>query len=67
MSYYAVMGIFMLWLLCRANNLLEQVRYNSLTPAERTTEEKAQIFNMMFVGILIIAVSLIIWTGTLLR
>jgi hypothetical protein len=61
------MGIFMLWLLCRTNNLLEQVRYNSLTPTERTTEEKAQIFNMMFVGILIIAVSLIIWAGTLLR
>jgi len=57
----------MLWLLCRTNNLLEQVRYNSLTPTERTTEEKAQIFNMMFVGILIITVSLIIWTGTLMR
>ena len=36
------MGIFELWMLWRNNRLLEQIRRNQLTPAERAAEDKAQ-------------------------
>jgi LPS sulfotransferase NodH len=36
------MGIFGLWLMWRMKDLLEQIRHNQLTPAERAAEDTAR-------------------------
>jgi hypothetical protein len=37
------MGIIMIWLMLRAGNLMEQIRRNQLTAAQRAAEDAAEI------------------------
>ena len=41
LPYAQRMGIFTLWLMWRNNKLLDQIRRNQLSPAERDAEDRA--------------------------
>lgn len=56
------MGFIILWLMCRTNEKLEQIRRGQLTPAERATEDKARVTEeneRIFIMLIILALLIV--------